>query len=824
MLKKKLSRDASPREKRLSSSMDCLFIEDENNSEMIDMSASYNRLDVAPYLKPMEVKKVMAHSLSKSPKNTEKKDSIFLSMRLPKNYPKVRPQISEDILLSSLEEKSKKTNSLDRRTHKRSQSNPFILESMKDVNPPQLPPRNVESASQTPSQNTPCHKVAKQDLLSPVESSLEFTSPTSLDTIHRLSDMPLPPLPSESNSPNHPRISVHPMDKDNNDGDNLSQISGPFEEIDDVGRKKHLGYRSSSSLPDIVGPSSLLFGEGISPLNVEDSNESEEDDQYAQIEDFQEYMKMSSAPIHMSKTIPHPDSSQTKSDDSSGTPVRKSHTLSSSTTLPSLTYQKRTLRKETFSTSPGPIISTLKKLKKSTITSKDPKEALPPLPPHHKTSSGTLFSSLDRSSTLPKLSPSHIHDNRPLPPSPTKYLPGMSITRKNSSGSNIYEVIDEDFVNRVRGKPGRQRSYREIMAKWLPPVDQSLWPKYLEVVQEFFDLPQIQEQWSDIVKSVMSNIDINPDEILPPYSKLSAEECLSLVKMKEDIEEEEEEGAEEKEEEEEGEKEEAAGRITSLSAKDERRVKIDNSSSGPKPPTKGVRDVHPHLHPTQPTSLNSSSQKFPALERVLIEQSSSLYPSSPAKSPQRSLQQSSDSNELILMMNQSNYDISSESDSDDEFDSDSSDSDDFDFDQVQLTISSQTSHEPPENILPVNTKQPPPEVKEKPKVKPKTKPKPLRVSLPQTDILKLRASESNDSDLVSTDSALTKSPHSNTNSAGEFEVELSPLSECEGVEVVHCVKPSQIKRKSSKQEESRIRIDSGNFEDDATLSVNGNQE
>ena len=821
---KRASKSSFGEKRKLSNSTDCLFLPDEQDNQP-KKSTSYDRLDAEPYLQPMQLKLVLAHSSEQKvakpspPKDNNRNNAAFFSMRVPKKSRKAREMLSESGLLDGKDEKSERASSLERKTHKRSSSNPLILENMIDGGPPQLSSRQMENLPPTPSVVTPSH--VSTSVINPIESSLEFTSPVPTDATRRLSEKPLPPLPKDSISPKLAKLHTS---ESVGDGDNLSQISGPFEEIDDAEQKRMLKIKSSLSLPDVSISSvrgSIQIGDEGSTRHSSDSNEEEEDDQYAQIEDFQQYMLMGPAPVDKSKTYP-------SEADGVGSPGRKSHSKTvASGTIP----QGSTLKRDNSSII-SPLSSLKRRLKKSPLP-RESKEGLPPpLPPHSITTPNlaTVHASTFRKTSAVSIkSPSHIHDSRPLPPSPTKGQ--ANVSRKISSGSNIYEVIDEEFVSRVRNRPSRHgsRRDRELLNDLAPPVKRSLWPQYIQAVQTFFSLPQIQAHWVETVKAVMKDVD--PDEICHPYSKLRGE---TRSMMESDIKEETEE-----------ERQSALMEKTTAT-----KVRIHATPVHPSQPANEGR-IPINLH--QP--ITSEQTKSPVSQKRIAEQSPNI-----STSARGNLQQSAGSDELILMMNQiQHYNSSSESDSDEEdFDSDASNFG-FDFDinlDIPLNLSSSqeptstepSSTEPSSDSLPQNAPQeknssenipaesatqttskenkPLPQTKPKPRVKPK----PIQVP-PQTDLdiamVGLRASVSNDSDLVSTDSALTKSPHSHNNSAGEFEMDrLTSTSENEGVEIFHCVKPSQVIKKratfrqTSKGEQvDRTRLDSGTFDEVAPSSA-----
>lgn len=842
-----------PDVRRRSSSTDCLFpqeagVTDSSSLTKSSRGISYDRLDAEPYLQPSEVKMVMQHSSSdqkgstpRGEKDGKRNTGVFLSMRAPKRN-RIHQVLSKDTALE--EEKTRKANTLDRnKTHIRSFSNPNVLEDMVGdshihIRAPELPPRNLETPIFTPPHTTPIHtpKKKRDSTLTSLESSVEFTSPMGSDTMWRppANDKPLPPLPDESETPDAMRVRLITSKTKNEDGDNISQTSGPFEEIDIVE-----SVQTTLQLPDQpLGAgvrNSFTISRGNIAPTVHSSDSDDEDDQYAEIEDFQQYMLMASVTVDKSKTFPY------KGEDADGSRKKSSASMTAPLSPNPLPPQGTSSMRKDSHTASAPLISTLrKKLIKSprssdqhpAATNKDSQSSPPPPLSHHM---GT-----PRASVISKTSPNH-DSSRPLPPSPEKAL-----SRKISSGSNIYEVIDEDFIHRVRNRPSRSNSQREALADWVPPVDHSLWPKYLEVVRKFFSLPQIQEQWSETVKSIMSDVD--PEDVQPPYSKISSEPHLALAK-EEDLKEEEEEEEDEAIEEEERDSVAPLAKLTPHHHySGHRRPKV----LAEKDTTTTKSNKNPSLHPTTSSSTpTTGSSKSPAMDRIMAlaagtGTSPRASPSSAHTSPRPSpltgrRNPPTNSNDLIMMLNQryDDSDSSSEADSDDDdddneedddLDSDSSDSDDLIPNNPHLnhdTLPPLTDPQPRPQTSTKQTPPPEPTMASREKNPPKIKPKPRRVSVPETDLdvaLELRASESNDSDLVSTDSALTKSPHS----AGEFDLDRllceEPEGDSEGVEVIHNVKPSQFLKGKLKARlrsrggsegsvsSDRSCADSGNFE------------
>lgn len=688
--------------KRLSSSTDCLFSPEESQQPpRPGHGISFDRLDAAPYLQPREVKIVLKKSSdAKLPPEPSKRNTAgFLSLRSPKRSTKLHTVISKDSVLN----RPGNTNSLEGKTHKRTHSNPFILEGMNveaGHTPPELPPRNLDN-SVTPSSThtTPNHNSSRHDsTMAVIESRVEFSSPSSADA-WRTSDKPhmsLPPLPDDDESPFVPRMKLQTSEED----DNVSQSSGPFEEIESSESKSNIspllpvgrgaGILRSATMgkaaPEEQRGAEIMrratmgrLGSGAkaSNSNSDDNSDNADDDQYAEIEDFQQYMQMASVPVDKSKTLPAFYSAvQLHQEDPDGPLVSmKSHNKS----LSSISQVQRTstMRKEQ-STVAAPIILTLrKKLKKSQRMeqSVESNGQSPPPPPPHKSGTST--------------SPKQPVDNRPLPPSPSKGI----ATRTISSGSNIYEVIDEEFIHRVRNRPSRHNSQRKSITDWLPAVDRSLLPKYMEVVKKFFSLPQIQEQWCEVVKSVMEDVD--PNEIPPPYSKLCSDEHFSQFTEEEALKEE-DEAAEERDitSQKASKPHSSAPPTTTTVPKDEGSLAPQNLQTSK--PVAAI-EISPSLDRLLRvgSGAHASSQTVkkspPSSNHVKVPTGSSLMPS-----VGKSLKASTGSDELILMLNQNQQyesDYTSETDSDEDDDLLDSDSSDLDFDLDVPLLLDRTSPE-----------------------------------------------------------------------------------------------------------------------------------
>ena len=828
------------RSKKLSSSVDQLNVQreaDNGEAKKVSGGASIDRLDVEPYLQPMEVKKVLGQSMRL--KESHRNAPGFMSMRTPK-------RTGQPPLKFMKSPEQHRTSSLDRRTHKRSHSNPHLLESVADSgqsNPPELPPRNLDSL-----QATPVHKktASADSCCSPMslgESSLEFVSLTAVDGVRRPTEKPLPPIPDDSpefNSSNgsiirNRIITSKSMDMD---GDNLSQQSGPFDEIEEEERRKMAKSRQESSLSDLISPRDGLLPQKPPVLTQRSGQSNSEDDQYARIEEFQ-YMTMNPAPtvrmISKSKTLPSLPGLPKKQEDVVAPPaIPRTHakSLSSAQLMSQFSgAQVKSQRRDTV----GPIVSTLRRFKKSmgseTIPEELLDEELPPTPSPPPLSRHTAIK----------------QDIRPLPPSPIKRLSDNShpLLRKLSNGSNIYDVIDDEFKNELRNRPSRQGSRREYLAEWAPPVDHSLWPKYLEVTRTFFSLPQVQELWVDTVKSIMGNVDA--EEINPPYFNLDPYKVTTPTGLQD---------------------------ITEVAQKQDQER---SSSSSPLEAESKLLSVHGTIAPAStPDSLDS---------RLLIHTESPSVPPhldgnrvAESRSPAKEAGKQSgkghqppkppmSGNDLIYALNQFQHynsdDSDSSSDSDDESDqqdktasesiSDSELDSDIDI-SLGMPPPSQEDHASnsavnipssevagvedarPASVPPSqgkeetepelqtsdSTQSTPSRVPPKPKPKPKPKPRPRNFSqkLDPSTSLDLRGTDSNDSDKVSMDSAIAKSPRS-FSVGGDFDLDHVTSEEGEGVEVVHNVKPSQFFKKRSvsynrlASPSGKVRGDSGTYDDDS---------
>ena len=844
-----MSLSSSNNPRNMSVSMDHLSFHDDPDSHLkSNDSAHLDFLDAEPYLKPMDVMKVMGQSLGHSMRlkdNQYRNNPGFMSMRLSKITPTLIP------VNTSLE---KNRDVLMNRTHRRSHSNPFVLASVGDFvpSPPHLPHRHFDSVS---SQGTPKHRMSNPPNF--VESLDSCSSKTIVDPLWKPSNKPLPSIPDNSSiehSVTRNKILISKSTDFEGDGDNLSQISGPFEDMDNMGKRvKESKHSASRSLPDLIGVSSSLPVGLLPPTSNHHrgGSISIEDDQYAEIEEFQQYMQMTSAPLNVdkSKTLPSSQVQQDTQEEDTAVPLlptRRVQAKSISSMSISPQHPGKGARRDTMSmVASAPLISTLKKR-----LMKLPRNE-PSIPEESKDGGFLLPSKLTKYATMTSIpvvaqSSPVTHDIRPLPPSPAKAALRKSSNHvaQKTDGSNIYEVIDEAFVNGLTNRPGSKSSHRDSPVEWEPPVGRSLWPKYLEVMHTFFNLPQIQELWLDTVKSIM--VDVDPEDICPPYFNASVK-MISAAESLKDV-------REKSGHKQEGTEEEGRPESSSPLDTDTKLVKVHGIPPPTNTPDSGIIPINlpppivpPHRNKTpdgasptskgwdpqqqqlQAPSPSATSQGNSKLS-VNSQGNSKLSATSQGNSKlsvnsQGNSKLSTNSDQLIMMLNQSQH-----YDSDDEISS--SDADDSDLDDVDSKSSSDSdfsysmgshlkltpSRELVTSDLLTTTRSMPlphllPKPGQKRNIPPKPKPKPSPQK-PRSIIVtrELRAMDSNDSD-----SAFAKSPLS-TN-VGDFDMNHMMSEDGE----VHNVKPSQMfknrttYRLTSPKATSKMRGDSGTFEEEDSL-------
>ena len=742
--------------RRLSSSMTSLLT-DEGSSMRASRSGN---LDAEPYLQPMELKKAMAE-LPPLPADfqSERNSVAFASMRVAGRS---RPPLPNYNTIDVTDSNTLKSLSLEKRHgHRRSQSNPFILEQIPDLSPPRFPPRKPsEPAPPVPPRpsvqlnNSTCKSPPPNDgdITSPIESSLEFK-------------------PSHRKSA-HVEVVSHFRDTFRNgddEDDNASTVSGPFEEIETQEGNACLSDRpasssdrsTSASIPQDLASLAALKGIG--------------NDDYAVIADLP-YMQMAPAPVPNSVKAGTFNLPLSSDDMVVGDHRGQSKTLSQVynkgvDTLPSTPKRES----QSSNASSGLLSWPRRKWKKQQTMSDFRHGTDSPSPPPPQR--GSISTSQLR---FPgKLSP--MHEPRPLPPSPTKGLQAHlnnSASRKpstSSQGSNIYEVIDENFVSRVRNRPSRQASRSDKLrgAEWAPPVDPKHWNKYLKTVHKFFERPDIQQQWIETVKEVMPEIDA--DEVHPPYYKMQPILNESPAGMDDMIEAENEEEDEEEEETDDEMQSSPTVVIKPQATHDvlnedhQIPITLHNSEAASSLPSTPVRNS---AFPIQQSPFSSSHSAF--------RSPNSPLPSAP-RSPHLSwvnspLQEKrvASRDDLIEMMNQQLNEGAESTDSDsDEGESDSSDSES----DSDINLGGKVNHVPKVDTI---------SSMDSDRLNNSLKGSPILVH--QTDLDMALDSVSVESDL--TDSVLARSPQSN--SAEEMEVAHSNPHTEDGVEEVHCVKPSQL--------------------------------
>ena len=482
---------------RLSNSMDPLLVPQDVKT---GAEPGVN-LDVEPYLQPIEVQFVMG-ALAPNPAvpvpvvsriPVQKRDSNFRSMRLPKQTeraPIPYPEATEfDRSLVS------RTLSLKGRGHRRSHSNPGILENGIAMSPPlgpPVPPRTQDIPPPVPPRDTPRHKsktpppavyteVRRGDILSPIESSLDFPDGTIRRGFPQISQVTF-----TSQKRGSAALTLESED------DNISNISGPFEEIDEpAGNMDDEGDRiGSPSEISSVGKSHN------SALSISDDRNDDLGNQYAKIDEFQQYLPMapaSAATLPASIRGAFPPSHSPPHDDGDSPDFKRERLA---TMHP---YNHR---------ASVPVLPTERDRAKTLFQ-------------NLKWKAGRSSVDANFSITPPSSKRSQSMDpHRPLPPSPTK-LPTDALAKKISTGSNIYEVIDEDYLSRVRNKK-RFLGEGDVIPEFAPPVEPENVETYLEVVHRFFSIPEVREYWISCVQAVLPEGD--PSDFPPPFYSLPLEE------------------------------------------------------------------------------------------------------------------------------------------------------------------------------------------------------------------------------------------------------------------------------------------------------------
>ncbi len=614
---------------RLSNSMEVLLLPGEESAE----KAKGGVEDPEPYMDPIYLKKLQTLGplppLPVLPPFRESHASQFMSMRVSSRSQ--RPALPKLQTIDSPDSSSsKRSESMQSRGHRRTRSNPWVLDTRlssdtppptpplvssrdpkKKKIPPPVPPRVRVTPKHTASKNPP----TDNDIVSPIESSLDFAQ-AGESGFHRAKVVVVRPWIV----PRSTKI----------DDDARSDISGPFEEIDEDERLADVYSRPRASSELAITPSNFSSVARNSGVAIDDDDE-DLNNQYAKIEEFQ-YMPM--APAAAVRLSPN----------HSGTypplhsPPHELEQLSRSRQAKSLSFSHV-------------LLGTTEHSRRHTNSSVPLSSAWNQDGPASATDSPDASPQSSRKGT-PRKSP--LPEFRPLPPSPTKAFKGLPLRKISSgAGSNIYEVIDEEFVAKVKNKKQHGARSQEAQQVWTPPVDPQHLDKYLEIVQKFFSIPEVYRQWVSTVESVLPAED--PNSFPPPLYR-------HLIKK-------EEEREEEEEEEEEAQKEGGESRSSN---------KPTIIPQSPKPRLQGSKndDEIPIVfsRPSPLLSTTPQMQHKPPSPGSPIP--SPLITTHAASSP-HSIKKANSRDDLIEMMNQQlNQGVSSDSETDDsDSDNESEDTD-----------------------------------------------------------------------------------------------------------------------------------------------------
>ena len=396
------------------------IVTDTSSSE----DAEINHLNAEPYLKPLEVKQMLR---TLSPLLDTSDSNKFLSVResKPTSRPPLPMQHSAGVISGTL--RLTRQSSLNKSGHRRTASNPWVLEGKRGGEgsffplPPPVPPRGFPKYRSRKSPPSPAHEGGRM-----LESSLDF----SLSNRRSVASAVTSPA---HNTPTHSNYE---------DIDNVSMISGPFEEISD---------NLDSPVPRSITPNLI---EARSPSSTATAQPQVASD-YEKIED---YITMGPSAAFLAK--------------------------------------KEVAKSREKSKSPKP------KQKTSTMPKSSSKDKIKTAIPNAAPTSPTLLSRRHFSSTLdtrhqPKKATT-VSSIRPLPPSPIKGVKG--IKRLNSSDSNIYETIDEELLNQIRPRTRRKSSN---LFHWVPPVAPQHQMQYMVILRKFFTTPDVQALWLKTVQDVV---------------------------------------------------------------------------------------------------------------------------------------------------------------------------------------------------------------------------------------------------------------------------------------------------------------------------------
>ena len=447
------SQRAAP-DKRLSNSMDVLTTTSPRLSG--DHSGDdVSLLNAEPYLQPMEVQMVM-HTL---PRTHRMPESTSYHSIHSETQPSPRRQFPVQKSAAEISESMRNFG------HRRTASNPWVLDGTLESVPPPVPLRDYNRTSKSPPH-------LNLNTLDPHESSLDFPRENRRS------------VASASLSPKPDGTQPQPQYADIDEVDKLSTVSGPFDEIsDDPDSPADKKSDKNKSTPE-----SRLVKKKSSTLSSD----------YEKIE---EYITMAPS----SSTLPRRSMITT---DTPNPTVSSEHTPKKSVVPP----PKAKKPKSRLHQSADSVIDD------AGVTLRG---SSPPLfPPSRR------FTMLDKYGSSPQRA-SAVSNVRPLPPSPTKAVTSQtkaakgSVSRNSSSGSNIYETIDDELLNRVYS---RRRG--SGLPKWAPPVEPKHYAQYMVILRKFFTDPHIISAWERTVQAIIPGGDISTYP--PPYSSLPSKQTKRL--------------------------------------------------------------------------------------------------------------------------------------------------------------------------------------------------------------------------------------------------------------------------------------------------------
>ena len=438
-------------------------------------SESVDRLNAEPYLRPMEIQMVM-HTLPRTQKLPESTSFHSIhggeaqSPRRQQHPVRVSAVDISEHYRASVGETGRKFG------HRRTASNPRVLESgggdhhlLGDSLPPLPPPVPARDYPQ-PSLSPP---LLSARALDPDESSLDFPH----DNRRSVVSASLSPKPSSATA-DQPQ----PHYADIDEIDNVSTVSGPFEEISDDPDSTAEGTNEQDT-PE--KSQTRLVKKTSSTLNSD----------YEKIE---EYITMAPLSTFPRRSIVNPEMSLKPTASGERTPKK-------ATVVPPPKTKKGWTRQSIDSVIPDT----------ATIRSSSP-----PLFPTRR------FTMMEEMTSPNRASSSSV---RPLPPSPAKPVTSSptkktSASRNLSSASNIYETIDEELLNRVH--PRRRGSG---LPKWAPPVEPKHYAQYMVILRKFFTDPKIIEAWGRTVQEIIPGGDLS--KYPPPYSNVQTKQTRRLGPM-----------------------------------------------------------------------------------------------------------------------------------------------------------------------------------------------------------------------------------------------------------------------------------------------------